>query len=54
MMISATSDERIYKGRLFYNKEELKKSLGLLALKENFEYQVRRSNKTILRLHEKT
>ena len=52
--ISTTSDERIYKGRLFFNKEKLKKTLGLFTVKEKFEYQVKRSNKTCFEAYAKT
>ena len=45
-IMSTTSDDRIYTSRLFVNKEKLKQTLGLYALKEKFEYRVKRSNKT--------
>ena len=37
-IMSTISDERIYTGRLFFSKEDLKKILGTYALKEKFEY----------------
>ena len=44
--ISSTSNHALYKSALFMNKEKLKMSLGMLALKEKFEYRIRRLSKT--------
>ena len=45
-MMSSTSDNVLYKYAMFMNNEELKMTLGMLALKEKFEFRIRRSNKT--------
>ena len=45
-VMSATSNNGIYKGRMFVSKEKLNMTLGLFALKEKFEYRIRRSIKT--------
>ena len=39
IMMSSTSEHALYKGAMFMSKEELKMSLGLLALKEKLEYK---------------
>ena len=45
-MIESTSKHALYKGAMFLSKEELKMSLGMLALNEKFEYKIKRSSKT--------
>ena len=46
-MISSTLDHALYKGAIFImSKKRLKKSLGVITLKEKFEYKIRRSSKT--------
>ena len=45
-MISSTLNLALYKGAMFISKNELKISLEMLALKEKFEYRIKRSNKT--------
>ena len=45
-MIESTSKHPLYKGAMFMSKEELKMSLGMLALNEKFEYKIKRSSKT--------
>ena len=41
-MIESTSEHAPYKGVMFMSKEELKMSLGMLALNEKFEYKIKR------------
>ena len=45
-MIKPTSKHALYKCAIFISKEELKMSLGMLALNEKFEYKIKRSSKT--------
>ena len=52
-MMLTTSDERIYIGRLFVNKEDLKKILDMYAWKDKFKYRINRSNKTFFLLYAK-
>ena len=49
IMMLSTNDHVLYKGAMFMSKDELKITLGMLALKEKFEYRIKRSNKTVLR-----
>ncbi|KAK3193536.1 hypothetical protein Dsin_024846 [Dipteronia sinensis] len=39
-----------YKGQFFPTKKDLKKLVGLFAMRQNFEWKVKRSNKTTLHL----
>ena len=41
-MIESTSKHTLHKGAMFMSKEELKMSLGMLALNEKFEYKIKR------------
>ena len=45
-VMSSTSKHALYKGAMFMSKDELKMSLRVLALKEKFEYKIRKSSKT--------
>ncbi|KAK3229869.1 hypothetical protein Dsin_001750 [Dipteronia sinensis] len=40
----------IYKGQFFPTKKDLKRLVGLFAMRQNFEWKVKRSNKTMLHL----
>ncbi|KAI9154603.1 hypothetical protein LWI28_028690 [Acer negundo] len=40
----------IYKGPFFSSKKDLKRLVGLFSMRENFEWKVKRSNKTTLHL----
>ncbi|KAI9201176.1 hypothetical protein LWI28_019594 [Acer negundo] len=40
----------IYKGQFFPSKKDLKRLVGLFSMQENFEWKVKRSNKTTLHL----
>ncbi|KAK3225250.1 hypothetical protein Dsin_005112 [Dipteronia sinensis] len=42
---SSTSNGRFYKGRIFSSKKDLKRELSLLALKQHFEFRIKRSSK---------
>ena len=53
IMMSSTSNHVAYKSAIFMSKKELKTTLGMLALKEKFEYQIKRSSKIVLRHREK-
>ena len=46
IMISSISEHALYKCSMFMSKDELKMSLEVLALKEKFEYKIKRSIKT--------
>ncbi|KAK2644197.1 hypothetical protein Ddye_019392 [Dipteronia dyeriana] len=46
MKESNSDDGRLYKGRLFQCKKDLKRTLHMYALKEQFEVRIRRSSKT--------
>ena len=48
-MILSTNEPVIYKDAIFINKDELKYSLGKLALKVKSKYRIKRSTKTHLR-----
>ncbi|KAK2648781.1 hypothetical protein Ddye_016270 [Dipteronia dyeriana] len=41
-----SNDGRLYKGRIFQSKKDLKRTLNMYALKEGFEVRIRRSSKT--------
>ncbi|KAK3225120.1 hypothetical protein Dsin_004982 [Dipteronia sinensis] len=41
----SSSNSRFYKGRIFSSKKELKRELSLMALKQHFEFRIRRSSK---------
>ncbi|KAK3229738.1 hypothetical protein Dsin_001619 [Dipteronia sinensis] len=43
---SISDDDRLYKGKIFQCKKDLKRTLHMYALKEQFEVRIRRSSKT--------
>ena len=45
-MIPSIDEHVLYKGAMFISKNELKTTLGRIALKDKFEYRIRRSSKT--------
>ena len=47
--MSSTLDHILYKGTMFMSNEELKMTLGMLALKEKFEYRIKKSSKTYVK-----
>ena len=52
-MMSSTSDHVLYKSSMFMSKKELKTTLGMLALKEKFEYRIKRSSMTCFKASHK-
>ena len=45
-----TPNTLIYKGQFFPRKKDLKRLVGIHALRENYEWKVKRSNKSVLHL----
>ena len=45
-----TPNTMIYKGQFFPRKKDLKRLVGIHALRENYEWKVKRSNKSVLHL----
>ena len=45
-MIPSRDEHVLYKGEMFISKDKLKTTLGKLALKDKFEYRIRRYSKT--------
>ena len=50
IMMSSTSNHVAYKSAIVMSKKELKTILGMLALKEKFEYKIRNSSKTLFKV----
>ncbi|KAK3185063.1 hypothetical protein Dsin_032349 [Dipteronia sinensis] len=49
-LVAEEPTSMIYKGQLFPTKKDLKRLVGLFAMQRNFEWKVKRSNKTTLHL----
>ncbi|KAK3221883.1 hypothetical protein Dsin_008908 [Dipteronia sinensis] len=49
-LVAEEPTSMIYKGQLFPTKKDLKRLVGLFAMRRNFEWKVKRSNKTTLHL----
>ncbi|KAK3218573.1 hypothetical protein Dsin_012543 [Dipteronia sinensis] len=47
-LVAEEHTSMIYKGQLFPTKKDLKRPLGLFAMRQNFEWKVKMSNKTTL------
>ncbi|KAK3229612.1 hypothetical protein Dsin_001493 [Dipteronia sinensis] len=49
-LVAEEPTSMIYKGQFFPTKKDLKRLVGLFAMRRNFEWKVKRSNKTTLHL----
>ena len=49
-MASTSSNTPIFKGQFFPRKKDLKRLAGLYSLRQNFEWNVKRSNKSVIHM----
>ena len=49
-MASTSSNTLIFKGQFFPRKKDLKRLAGLYSLRQNFEWKVKRSNKSVIHM----